>query len=450
MRAAIAIGRAVLALAVSSLLAAAWLFAPAPANERSAAELAPQAVAVEPAPLSLVCPGAAVRLGGEAGTEVGTVERLGAAKLFIRNTDAEAEVSALAEFTEFQTITSDTQLEQSSDLISAWQWQELSAPRIVGAAAAACVSPAREQWFVGGSTLPQADAVLLVHNPSAVESAVSVVAIGAAADLDFALAPGGTELVSLATLLPGSDELVVQVSASAPVASWLQHRTSRGLSATGFDLVTAQTEPSSSITIAGLSVLGSDLAPLAELTTPVLRVYNPGAESVEVLAQVVSSGGQFGSAQRIVVGAGSHGSASLTGLSEGDYAVFIDAEGPIFAGLYNPVALDVGSFDFAWLAAGELFSTPFALAAGDRSASLALSNPGEQAIRASVSLGNRAIQVLVAPRSQELVAVPARTQVRVVPDGPIAATLRIRGEGYAVVQPRESRNLASEVVVRVR
>jgi hypothetical protein len=443
-------GQVALAAALTAALAVAWWFAPEPQQPLENGPMA-QSVSVEPKPLKLVCPGAAVRVGGEAGTEVGLIERLGLAQASVRNSDAGASVAFEADFTEFQTLSSNSQLDQSSDLLSAWQWQELSAPRIVGAAAAACQSPVREQWFVAGSTQSQADSVLLVHNPGAVESAVSVSAFGAAAaELDFALAPGATELISLATLAPSSEELAVRVVSSAPIASWLQHRTSRGLGATGFDLAAGQL-PNSSIAIAGLSVLGSDLAPLAELTTPVLRVFNPGAEPVEVLARVISSDGRFGTAERLVLNPNSFQSVSLGDLAEGDYAIFIDANQPILAGAFNPVALSLNSFDFAWLAASELFSNPFALAAGKNKATLAIANPSEQVVRVNVELGNRQLQLRLAAGSQQVIEVPANTEVRVLPEGAaVAATLRISAEGYSVVQPRESQNLASESLVSVR
>lgn len=451
MSAGVALARATLALGLVAGVAAAWLVAPAPTGPLVGPELDAQAVAVEARQLRLVCPGVAVRVGGEAGTEVGTIERLGEAQLFIRNSDPAAAVSVQPEFSEFQSFTSDSELEQSSDLLSGWQLQQLAAPRIFGTAATACVSPAREQWFVAGGTGAQDDAVLMVHNPGSVEAAVSVNALGdSSAELDFALAPGGTELVSIATLLPGSDELAVAVNASSPVSSWLQHRTSRGLSATGFDLAPGQPGPAQSIAIAGVSVLGTELAPLAELTTPVVRIYNPASEQVEVLVQAVSSAQQFGSAQRVVVSAGAFASVPLSGLAEGDYAIFLDAATPIFAGLFNPVALEIDSFDFAWLAPGEVFTKPFAIAASNQSTSLALANPGVAPVTATVSLGSRQLQIRLAARSQQIVSVPPNVEIRVDPAGDVVATLRIISDGYAHVQPRESLNLASEIQVRIR
>lgn len=451
MSALLVFGRVALAIGITAGVVAAWLFAPDANNTAAQTQRQPQSVAVGAMTLRLVCPGAAVRIGGEDGTEVGSIERLGAARLFVRNGDPSQPVSSQAEFTEFQLFSSDSPLQQSSDLLSGWQLQELVAPRITGVAATACVSPSREQWFVAGSTRAQDDSVLLVHNPGAVEAAISIRAFGdSTADLDFALAPGATDLISLATLLPRSEELAVHVTSSTPVSSWLQHRTSRGLSATGFDLATGQAAPSDSIAIAGVSVIGSELAPIADLTTPVVRIYNPGVESVEVLAQAVSSGSQFGNAQRVVVPAGSFESVSLGDLDDGEYAIFLDADEPILAGVFNPVALAIDSFDFAWLSAGEVFDVPFAIAGGGPAASLAIANPGSMPVNLTVILGSRQLQLSLAARSQEVVPVPADTEVRVSPKGPVTATLRLTEAGYSVVQPRESLNRASSVSVVIR
>lgn len=445
------LARVAVATLLSLGLAAAWLVAPDPVFSNTEASREATPISLEPRPLQLVCPGSAVRLGGEAGTEVGLIERIGSASLNLQSSDGSSNVSFEAQFTEFQTIELDSALEQSSNLLSAWQWQQVRAPRISGAAAAACVSPNRDQWFVAGSTDAQADSVLLVHNPSAVEAAISVEAFGGAtAETDFALAPGATELLSLATLLPRSEGFVVRVSASTPVASWLQHRTSRGLSATGFDLAAGQAGPSRELTIAGVRVLGSEFAPLPALTTPVLRVFNPGAEPLEALVQVISSEGGFGTALRLVVNPGQIDSADLTGLDEGDYVIFVSSDQPVLAGVMNPVALALDSFDFAWLSANELFSGPFAIAGAADDVRLAIANPADRPISILVVVGDLQRQLLLAGRSQQVIAVPANTDIRVSSTEQVAATLQISGLGYAVVQARESGNMPSEISVLVR
>jgi hypothetical protein len=448
---AVIAGRALLALILSGGLAVTWVYlSTAPSRVSNAADEV-LLVSVEPKPLRLVCPGAAVRIGGEAGTSVDLVERLGLAKLQLRNSDPAASATFEAEFTEFQTIELASQLEQSTDLLAAWQLQELNSPRIAGAAATACQSPAREHWFVAGGTQSQSDTVLLVHNPGAVESAVSVSVFGGElATSEFALAAGATEIISIATLLPNTENLAVRVQSSNPSASWLQHRTSRGLSAAGLDLVPPIAAPSELITIAGLSVRGNELAPLAQLTTPVLRVFNPSEQATEVLAQVSSSNGQFGRAERLLLNPGQLVSVVLDGLADGDYVVFITSNQPVLAGVFNPVALSLNSFDFTWLTASELFSEPFAIPAAVTETRLALANESEASLSVTVELGGSQTQLQIAARSQAVVTVPANTDVRIVPQGLVAATLQISGAGYSVVQPVEAQNLPSDFLVTLR
>jgi hypothetical protein len=451
MKAALIAGRAVLALLLSAGLAVTWIYAPAAPGRVSNAPDAVQLISVEPKPLRLVCPGAAVRIGGEAGTTVDLVERLGSANLQLRNADSAAAVTFEAEFTEFQTLELASELRQSTDLLSAWQLQELNSARIRGAAATACLSPAREHWFVAGGTQSQSDTVLLVHNPGAVESAISVSVFGGdLATSEFALAAGATEIISIATLLPSTENLAVRVQSSNPSASWLQHRTSRGLSAAGLDLVPPIAAPSDRITIAGLSVRGNELAPLAELTTPVLRVFNPSARATEVLVQVSSSNGQFGRAERLLLNPGQLASVVLEGLADGDYVIFITAEQPVLAGAFNPVALSLNSFDFTWLTASYLFSQPFAVPAAEKETRLALANPGEESLSLIVQLGGSQTQLQIAGRSQTELRVPRNTEVRVVPQGLVAATLQLAGLGYSVVQPVEAQNLPGDFLVTLR
>ena len=460
--------KALTALLVAAALPLALVFAPQPLARWQNAEPEPIAATVEPSPLSLVCAGAAIRVGGEAGTDVGSLERISTARLQLQLSDPDAELivesadgdaiyfaAGEAEGLEVETptdLTIRSALPQSTELFAAWQFQELNQQRIAGSLASNCDQPERVHWFVAGSLSAGDDSLLSVYNPNRVEVSVTLrVHAGGRSQLtEFALAPKQNELIPLATLASGNAEFAVELVATGRVASWLQHRSNRGLSATGVALASGQRAASTAITIPSLLVRGSELAPFAELVTPVIRVFNPTSEPAEVLIEVVRAQGGFGTAERVLVNPGQIQQLPLIGLAEGDYAAFLTSSTAILAGAYNPVVLDLNRLDFAWLGASEAFEAPFVIPVGDTAANLVLTNPATESVSVTVTQRNQQRSVRLPARSVRVVELVAGTPVTVRPSGSVHAALQLIGAGYAVVQPTENRNLGSSVVVRVQ
>jgi len=462
--------KALTVLLVAAALPLTLVFAPAPLARWQNAEPESIAATVEPSPLSVVCAGAAIRVGGVAGTDVGSLERLETASLQLQLSDPVAELtveSADADPSDIAAadrenlkaatpaaLTVRSALPQSTELFAVWQFQDLSEQRIAGSLASNCDQPERVHWFVAGSLGAGDDSLLSVYNPNQVEVSVTlrVHAAGRSQLSEFALAPKQNELIPLATLASGNPEFAVELVATGRVASWLQHRSNRGLSATGVALVAGQRAASSSITIPSLLVRGSEMAPFPELATPVIRIFNPGSEPAEVLVEAVRAAGGFGIAERIVVNPGQIQQLPLIGLADGDYAALISASSPILAGAYNPVVLDLNRLDFAWLGASEAFEEAFVIPVGDIAANLVLTNPSNELTTVTVTVTQRNQQrsVRLPARSVRVVELVAGSPVTVRPSGSVHAALQLFGAGYAVVQPTENRNLGSSVVVRVQ
>jgi hypothetical protein len=453
---------------VAAALPAALIFAPEPRARWQGAEPQQIVATVEPSPLSLVCAGAAIRVGGEAGTDVGSFERLAAANLQVQLSDPSAELSfesansgptttttAESESLEIEpptVLTVKSALPQSTELFAAWQFQELNEQRIAGTLASNCDQPERVHWFVAGNLGPGDDSLLSVYNPNRVEVSVTlrVYAGGRSQLSEFALAPKQNELISLATLASGNPEFAVELVATGRVASWLQHRSNRGLSATGVALVSGQRAASQAITIPSLLVRGTEIAPFPELLTPVIRIFNPGTEPAEVLVEVVRAAGGFGTAERVVVNPGQIHQLSLAGLTDGDYAAFINSSAAVLAGAYNPVVLDLNRLDFAWLGASEAFEETFVIPVGNTPTNLVLTNPAAESVSIGVTQRNQQRSVRLPARSVRVVELVRGSPVTVSPSGSVHAALQLVGVGYAVVQPTENRNIGSSVVVRVQ
>jgi hypothetical protein len=460
--------KALTVLLVAAAMPIALVFAPEPLPRWQSAEPQQVTTTVEPSPLSLVCAGAAIRVGGEDGTDVGSLERLAAASLQLQLSDPVAMLTAESssgppidiaaaerEILEVETptvLTINSALPQSTELFAAWQFQGLNQQRIAGSLASNCDQPERVHWFVAGNLGAGDDSLLSVYNPNRVEVSVTlrVFAGGRSQLSEFALAPKQNEVIPLATLASGNGEFAVELVASGRVASWLQHRSNRGLSATGVALVSGQRAASNAITIPSLLVRGSEMAPFRELVTPVIRVFNPSNEPAEVLVEAVRAGGGFGIAERIVVNPGQLQQLPLVGLTDGDYAAFITASTAILAGAYNPVVLDLNRLDFAWLGASEAFEEVFVIPIGDTAANLVLTNPMTESVTVAVTQRNQQRTVALPARSVRVIELVGGNPVTVDPSGSVHAALQLIGAGYAVVQPTENRNFGSSVVVRVQ
>ncbi|NCV81382.1 MAG: hypothetical protein EBW36_05115, partial [Actinobacteria bacterium] len=142
------LARALLALLLPALVVSGYVFLPAaqaPSQEVAASEFQ---VSVDPADLEIVCAGALIEVGGEDGTELDLIERVG-----------EAGVKALSveEISVPPTTVGSIPIEvkgseQSTELLSAIQTQAVSRERASGLAASYCEQPITSGWFISGAS----------------------------------------------------------------------------------------------------------------------------------------------------------------------------------------------------------------------------------------------------------------------------------------------------------
>lgn len=337
--------------------------------------------------LGLVCPGAAIRVGGADSAELGTIEQVGSAEL-------NAQVSNLADAIDATRLsglstqpptslgaslparvasplllsaTNEDLSTQGSSLLAASQLQLQTADNFSGLLGAQCQLPSNLLEFVGGDSQLSRELLLVLTNPSRAEARAQVLLHGksglAGNEVEpITVAPGKTEVVALGAYLSNATEVAVQVKVSgAAVAGWLQQRVMRGTLPGGSDWISPTTTASKSQIVPGIMIRGvKDAREIIKTNAnyadqqAVLRVFVPGKADANFTAQIFGSTAKtFGTTVVEKVAAGTVKDFPLTALADGDYAAFIDSDQPIQVAVKLPRTnkSKTPATDFAWLPA---------------------------------------------------------------------------------------------------
>ena len=342
-------------------------------------------------------------------------------------------------------------------LLAASSYQTLDNLNVRGLALAECQEPQTETWLVGGDTTVGRQAVLSLINPGAVAASVNVEIWGQSGPIASPLSQGilvnsgAQRVISLAGLAPNEPRPILRVTSSGTAIVAALHVTIvRGLEADGLAVITGQSPPSTSRVIGGL------YGPPEEIIGPIrgkegyadvgglLRVLSP-TESATVRITIIRPA--FGNIEtQLRLQAGQVGDLSLDEIGSGDYAIVLESDQAIVAGVRNSVGNETRT-DTSWvgssyiLGSETLFSVP-----GVAEMRLSLVNPGTSSI--SVTVDGRSITLAPGAMVSRPIASGER---RISADGDVIAVVSARGEttlGHLQVLPAP---LAQEtVVVRVR
>lgn len=424
-------------------------------------------VSVDAAELTLVCPGALVRLGGTDGTEPDLRERIGEARAGVGSVGAD-QTLINGEPLELESNAGQLQLgasvivtnasgdtEQGSLLLTGSQLQSVEVARMQGLASSGCTQPTAESWFVAGSTQQGSETVLILVNTSRIASTITVTAHSSVGDStsDQVVIPAGeTRLFQLDSILNSESEFALQVTASqGKVAAFLQQRETSGLSALGVDLVTPIAAIGEKVVVPGILVRGSELRAAGE-TGNWLRVFNPNNEAVELLIEVVgSTTEEFGGVLQATVSAKNTVDIPLAGLPDGNYAAFVSSDRPIMAGAYSKGAVTLEAKDIAWSQAAATLDTTFAFALPTGRIGLQVTNPTNVSVTLSISDSAGSTAFVLPPKSTRIYPTSAGF-LRVDSSIPaVVANLVVDSDlGFGVVALGLNRNFGSEVEVEVR
>lgn len=479
--------RVIVFLTVGTVLAVGAIFSPAVSSSVNF-ESVSGSYSVKPADLNLVCPGPVFRTGGESGTALGQVNRLGeATALFTAEGSglvelspvSESEVSSfeigssrIFESRQIRDATSLTNLNvnqdqaQGSIFLAGSTHQLVASDSMRGLAAASCQQPSNDFYIVGGSTAAGREALLVLSNPSPIDATADLKIYTDLGEISVSGLAGisvparSTTVLSLASFAPTVPTLAISVqSQGAKLAGWIQQRAIRGTAAQGVDWISPNPAPSELAVIPGLVIRGT--AAIKQISEAeensdaghALRVFAP--EGANVTIQIISSERDvFGAVFTGIVEPGTVQDFPIDELLNGDYSVFVSSDRPIYSGLRvargNPG--EVPRVDFAWLAPAEEITSDRALTIPDQGETiLVLSNSG-------ANVSSVRVQDLASGETSR-VSVPAFGTATLLLTGPsrilqsseIYATAVILIEGQiSDLEFKDPKNLGSEVLVRFR
>ena len=431
--------KTLLALLLAGSVVAGYVLAPSAQSSIDPATSKEYTVSVEPATLNVVCAGALVEVGGEDGTDLDLIQRIGEASIRLVSPET---VDAPPNTSQSQLFSADG-LDQSTQLLSAIQFQAVSRERVSGLAASFCEQPTTGGWFISGASGLGNESVLSVANWSAVDSQllVELHSPGGAVSERYAVAAGQERLISLATLASLNNVYAVKVESSGPaLAIAIQNRWSRGLTPLGIELTSNTQLPSKLHWIQPVSVLAEGYQ------SPVLRLFSPLA-AAEVV--VTAFGGEGPELFRAVVPEAGFTELNLD-LTEGSYVLKLEADTEVLAGVRS-AALD--PLDYAWIYPQQLF-TSLALPIPSYQTTLRIANPGALDIALTVVVttnGRPSYQTLELGAFENLgIAVSGDSLLIQSASEFLAALEVLDGAGYAVIGPSENNNLGQDMVVSVR
>lgn len=313
--------------------------------------------------LSLVCPGGAFK----ASTKLGEFDQIGSPLIssqFNGSSDTSLSVQS-GVYTVVDAAGSDA---QGSALLNVNQIQALDGATLAGVSGTACQRATQDLWLVGGDTRVGREALLILKNPTTVDSTVDlqIFSEGGLVDVPglsgISVIANKTTIIPLTGLIPKTTSFVTHVTAKGgAIAAWIQQRTVHGLTASGFDYVSPSPEFATHQVIPGILIRGSKLSAklvaadsdYGDLQT-VVRVFVPGSKSATVTVQLVGATAKtFGTVVQATVAAGSVVDLPITSVADGDYVALINSNVKVQTAVRLSRVVANKAPDFTWLAAAD-------------------------------------------------------------------------------------------------
>ncbi len=160
-----------------------------------------------------------------------------------------------------------------------------------------CSVSSGEQWFVGGSGAITSKSILSIVNSGFSESSVEIEVYTPSTALEakqVAISPNSTKSISVDTLAPGEDSLVIAVKTkSGRVSSFLFDERKKGLRSLGADYVAPVSTARKIITIPAISDLQGKAAVAGTSSAHTLRLLIPGSIDANIEVAINSNDGNF-------------------------------------------------------------------------------------------------------------------------------------------------------------
>ena len=154
-----------------------------------------------------------------------------------------------------------------------------------------------EQWFAGGSGALTSKSFLYIVNSGFSDSSVELQIYtpnGLIEPKSVVIAQNSTKKISVDTLIPGEDSIVIGVKTlSGRVSSYLLDERKKGLKSLGADFVAPVANANKKVTIAGISGLAGKQISNSNSVAHTLRLLIPGTIDANIDVTINSNDGNF-------------------------------------------------------------------------------------------------------------------------------------------------------------
>lgn len=438
--------------------------------------------------LQITCSGPAVISGGASGTSVTEFKRVGKAGTSISYSAVNSSelrgfssnpivgygirqdiVKAITKLSTFTVVDKTGKSTQGSMLLSAIQLQLADNKKIRGLMAAPCLRPQSEFWLIGGSTAVGREALLVLSNPTAIDSTVDLHIFtengsSNSAGLSGISVPANkTTFVPLSSFVLRAKSIALQVlSKGGAITALIQQKTVRGTSAAGADFISPSPVANMESIFPGILVRGSkandNFRAKNEKYSDIqqmLRVFVPGKKDAKINLQVLGTNANtFGTVLSVTASAGKVNDFDIPGLADGDYFGILSSDELVHSSIrlvrskWAPGAYT----DFAWINPAESLSNERFIAVPKAGISkLSITNPSSKPTVVTLKIGSAKVSRTITSGSTEVVRATAGLSIGIVPSTqPVYANLVIDVSGRISVLPvLDDKNISGEVAVSV-
>lgn len=319
---------------------------------------------------------------------------------------------------------------RTAPLLGATESVNLAQEDLFGFAAAPCRTPSTESWLVGGTVETGTKDLIVLTNPGAVPSTVTLSLFGTVRASTSVIVPAGAQVaLPLTSIASGSEIPIVKVTTTgSPVRAVLQSSLTRTLDPAGADLQDAVTAPQRHPVIPGVQVFES---PADGSEMAVVRLMSPASD-----AQAVVTVREVGRSEAVVelpipLTADEPTELSLSAVPPGEYTVQVDADVPVLAGVREQDGSGPQT-DFAWLLPAPEFDSEVLVAVPDGpDPRLVLVNDEDQDAEVEVAAQGRGepTVVTVPAGSSAAIDVDPRTVYALDPSAPVHASVTMTAAG---------------------
>lgn len=319
--------------------------------------------------------------------------------------------------------------DRTPPLIAGAESFTLAEDDLFGFAAAPCRPASSESWLVGGTVETGAKDVIVLTNPGAVPSTVSLSVFGTVRASTSVIVPAGTQAaLPLSSIASGSEIPIVKVTATgSPVRAVLQSSLTRTLDPAGVDLQDAVSAPQRHPVIPGVQVLQ---APADGSEMAVLRLMSPDVDTDVVVTMRRVGESSAATELPVTLAADQPTEISLASVPVGEYVVDIEAEAPVLAGIREQDGSGPQT-DFAWLLPAPEFDDEVIVSIPEGPAPrLVLANDEDEDAVVEIAVpGGEPSTVTVPAGSSASFEVDPRTSYSLSTSGPVHASVRMTAAG---------------------